>query len=307
MHYFSLQYKMLNRHIKAFGLPIALAYILVIFGFLFLSYLLFLKVKFAAYLYVFIGLILITKTSETNRNDFLKTCFPASKYRKIRLLENLVLILPFISFLIFKFQFIEAIILLIGALNLAFINFKPQLNLSLPTPFSKNPFEFSVGFRRTFVFILFAYFLVLMAIKVDNFNLGAFSFVLVFGLSMTYYSEPEKEFFVWIFAASPKQFLLKKLAIAFKFSMLLSLPIIALLIPFFMAKWWIILLLPFIGYIYLATFVLIKYAAFPKEVNIPQVILFVLSIAFPPFIFILIPYFYTKAIKSLLPILGSNN
>jgi hypothetical protein len=306
MYYFSLQYKMLNRHIKAFGLPIALAYVLAVFGFALLSYLLFIKVEFAAYLYVLIGLVLISKTSETNRNDFLKTCFTAAEYRKTRLVENLILSLPFITFLIYQLQFIEAIILLIGALSLAFINFKPQLNLTLPTPFSKKPFEFLVGFRKTFVIVLFAYFLVLMAIKVDNFNLGAFSFVLIFGLSLSYYGEPEKEFFVWIFAASPKQFLLKKLSIAFQFSMLLSLPIISLLISFFIDKWWVILLIPFVGYIYLAAFILLKYVAFPREINIPQVILFVISIAFPPFLLILMPYFYNKAIKSLLPILGLN-
>ncbi len=307
MYYLSLQHKMLNRHIKAFGLPIAVGYILGIGAFIFIAYLLFIRVKYAAYLLISIALMLLSKTSKVNRNDFLKTCFPPSKYKKIRLLENLILSLPFILFLLYQSKIIEAIILLFGTLGFALININPQVNFTLPTPFSKKPFEFSVGFRKTIVFILFAYFLVFMAIKVDNFNLGAFSFVIIFGLSLIYHIEPEKEFFVWIFAASPKQFLLKKLLTAFKFSMLLSLPIIGLLITFFIDKWWIICIIPLVGYIYLATFILLKYVAFPKEINIPQVILFVISIAFPPFLLILIPYFYTKAIKNLQSILGLNS
>lgn len=299
MYYLSLQYKMLNRHIKAFGLPIALGYILSISAFILIAYFLFIRVKYAAYLLIFVAFILLSKTSETNRNDFLKTCFPSSKYKKIRLLENFILSLPFILFLLYQSKIIEAIVLLFGTFIFALININPKVNFTLPTPFSKKPFEFLVGFRKTFILVLFAYFLVFMAIKVGNFNLGAFSYVLIFGLSLSYYAEPEKAFFIWIFAASPKQFLLKKLATALKFSMLLSLPIIGLLIPFFIDKWWIILLIPFVGYIYLATFILLKYVAFPKEVNIPQVVLFVISIVFPPFLLIIIPYFYNKAIKSL--------
>lgn len=299
MYYFQLQYKMLHRHFQAFGFPVILGYSLGMIGFIALSYLLFLKVQFAAYLYIMIGLTLISKTSKTDRNDFLKTCFPTEEYTKIRILENLILSLPFILFLVYKFEVLVIIFLIFGAVVLALIDINPKFNFTIPTPFSKTPFEFTVGFRKSYVFILFAYFIVIMAISVSNFNLGAFAFAILFFLILGYYSVPENEFFVWIFATSPAQFLRYKILMALRFTMILCLPIMILLFLFFIEKWWIIGLIPIVGFIYITAFILAKYAAFPKEMNIPQVILFVISIAFPPFLLLIIPYFYNKAIKSL--------
>jgi len=299
MHYFQLQYRMLNRHFETFGLPIFLGYLFSIIGFIGISFLLFLKVKFAAYAFIIIGLALISKTSETNRNDFLKTCFPTNEYKRLRIIENLILSIPFVLILISQLEFIAIGLLLIGTISFALIDINPKFNFTLPTPFSKHPFEFSVGFRKSYVFILLAYFIVIMAINVDNFNLGAFTYGIIFLLVLSYYTVPENEFFVWIYASSPNQFLLKKLSIAFRFTMLLCIPIMIVLFSFFIEKWWIITLIPFIGFTYITTFILAKYAAFPKEINIPQVILFVLCIAFPPFILLIIPYFYKKATKSL--------
>jgi len=296
---------MLNRHFQNLGFPALLGYLFSIIGFIGCSYLLFLKVSFAAYIYTFLALVVISNTSKTDRNDFLKTCFPTKKYTKIRVFENIILSLPFLLFLVYKFEFLAVFLLVFGAVIFALININPQFNFTLPTPFSKTPFEFTVGFRKSYAIILFAYFIVIMAISVSNFNLGAFAFAIVFFLILGYYSVPENEFFVWIFAASPAQFLRYKILTTLRFTMILCLPIMILLFVFFIEKWWIISLIPIVGFIYITTFILAKYAAFPKEVNIPQVVLFVISIAFPPFLLLIIPYFYNKAIKSLRLILKS--
>jgi hypothetical protein len=41
-------------------------------------------------------------------------------------------------------------------------------------PFYKYPFEFTVGFRTNYFMFFITYFLAIMAIHVDNFNLGIF-------------------------------------------------------------------------------------------------------------------------------------
>ena len=51
------------------------------------------------------------------------------------------------------------------------ILFRTSLNFSMPTPFSKNPFEFTTGFRRTLLIFPLAYALTVIAINVDNLNL----------------------------------------------------------------------------------------------------------------------------------------
>ncbi|MBK7030860.1 MAG: hypothetical protein IPH45_17355 [Bacteroidales bacterium] len=61
--------------------------------------------------------------------------------------------------------------------NFSFTTHNSRWNFTIPTPFSKHPFEFAVGFRKTFLAWLFAYFLTIMAISVGNFNLGVFSWL----------------------------------------------------------------------------------------------------------------------------------
>ena len=76
----------------------------------------------------------------------------------------------------------------------------------MPTPFSKNPFEFTTGFRRTLLIFPLAYALTVIAINVDNLNLGIFSILLIFLIVLSFYSKPEEEYYVWVHADTPKSF-----------------------------------------------------------------------------------------------------
>ena len=58
-----------------------------------------------------------------------------------------------------------------------------------------------------------------------------------------------------------------------------------------------------VGYLCLTTIILAKYAAYPQEISIPQAILMGLGFSFPPFLLVVLPMFYQKAITSLQPIL----
>ena len=290
---------MLNRKIIEFGLNPHLGYLLMIVIFIVLSLILFLKTTFANYIYLAIALSSVTALSEDFRTHFLKSIFSDKEYLKVRCIENIIIALPFALFLIFKQEWFIAFLVPIIAVSLVFFNFRNQLNYTIPTPFSKFPFEFIVGFRNTYYLFLGSYFLTFMSIQVDNFNLGIFAMLLVFAVCLSFYAKPEEEYFVWIFSKTPKQFIISKIAFAIIGSTILVLPILISLLIFFTSNWWILLIVMCAGYLYLITIVFAKYAAYPREINVPQAIIMILGLWLPPLLLGIMPFFYKKSIKNL--------
>ena len=175
--YFQLQFKILNRRMIDFGLPLLIGYTLLPFIFVLLSNYLFEKTEFANYIYGLFALSLISKLSEPKRNDFLKSIFNKGKYKKLRILENIIYCLPFTLYLTYQKQFVFSAILNLCVIIIMLFNFSTNLNVTIPTPFSKKPFEFTVGFRKTFYVFPIAYFLTYISISIGNFNLGAFRII----------------------------------------------------------------------------------------------------------------------------------
>lgn len=301
--YFQLQFKMSNRKLTEFGLPPFLAYTLLLICFVGLSVYLFSKSEFAEYFYILLALGLLIKLTNKKRNEFLKSCFSDKGYLKLRGLENLVLILPFAFFLIYQKSFVFIPILIALATILVFVNFNTTLNFTIPTPFYKMPFEFTVGFRNTFYIFPIAYFLTYISISVGNFNLGVFSILLVFLVSLSYYSKLENEYYIWSFNLPPKGFLAEKMKTGLFYSTLTSIPILIPLIIYFNTELETLLTFQLLGYCYIVTIVLAKYSAYPNEMNIPQGLLIAISLIFPPFLVGIIPYFYHQSNKRLNAIL----
>jgi len=302
-HYFYLQYKMLNRKIVAFGLPAWTGYIVMLASFIALSYLVFMKLQTAEYVYMALAVAAVGSTSEAKRNEFLKNVFSIPNYRQIRWFENILIALPFAIYLCYEQEFLLSIFTLVVTSLLAVFQFRNEWNYALPTPFSKTPFEFLVGFRNTFWAYGLIWFLVIMGISVGNFNLSVFALLGVFLMALSYYSKPEEPFFVWMFNLSVNAFLFKKIKTAIIHSMILALPIAITLTVLYLEKWWAILGILLIGVLYLITIILAKYAAFPNEMSVPQGLILVFGIGLPPFLIFAIPYFYKKAKQQLVVIL----
>ena len=295
--YFKLQYRMINRHLTEFGLPPLAGYVLMAMAFAGLSLYLFSKTEFAGYIYILAALAFPLKLCETVRNDFLKACFPDHSYYKVRIIENILVTIPFLAFLLYKMVLVPPAIIMILTILLAFLKIKNQLNITIPTPFYRKPFEFIVGFRNTFYLLLGAWFLAFMAITVGNFNLGIFSLILIFLISISFYSNPENEFFVWIYSLTPGEFLISKIKTALVFSTFLSVPVTIVLCIFFHSGIFVILSFQMLGYIYLTTMVLAKYSVFPNRMNLPQIAIIALSAGFPPLLLGIVPFFCVKAIN----------
>jgi hypothetical protein len=302
-YYFGLRCRMINRQLTDFGLHPLAGYSLLFLVFLGLSFYLFSRTDFAAYLYSIIALSFVLSQSETGRNEFLKTCFKKQDYYTIRIIENASIALPFVAFLLYKLAFLPATLIMIISVLLVFFNFRSSLTTTIPTPFSRKPFEFIVGFRNTFYMIFFAYFLTVMALLVGNFNLGIFALLFVMIICLTYYANLESEFFVWIFSFSSRGFLIHKIKTALLYSTILSLPIIVGLFIFFPANAGVIVGFQIFGYFCLISVIVAKYSVFPDKINLPQVLLIAFSVSFPPLLLVVIPFFYFKSINRLKDIL----
>ena len=290
---------MSNRKLAEIGINPFLAYVLGVAGFIVISEYLYLETEFANYAIVLTALSLVVKTSEINRNGFLLMVFGKKKSGIIRRIENLILCLPFSILLIYHSEFLLSVSLIAGSLFLAGFSFRTTLNYTLPTPFYKKPFEFTVGFRNTFYIFPFAYLLTIIAISVSNLNLGIFALLLVFLVSFTFYLKPENEYYIWSFSTSSARFLLAKLVIATLYCAYLALPPGIALCVFYPAEIATILMFLFLGFTFLWTVIMAKYASYPNEINLPEGILIAICIYFPPFLLFLMPYFYIKSIRNL--------
>lgn len=305
--YFLLQFKMLNRRLIDFGLPLIFAYTLIPLAFIFLSHTFFEITEFAIYAYVLIAISVVIKLNFPNQNEFLKSIFEKKSYYQLKVIQNVIYSLPFTLFLVYKHFYLVALVLNI---IVAFLSLTRQnislFNTSIPTPFSKKPFEFITGFRKTFYIFPLAYGLTYISVMVENFNLGVFSLLLVGVTCFSFYSKVENDYFVWIYDLTPKEFLKEKIKTCCINFSLLSFPINITLGVVFFEHISILLVFIMLCFAYLTAIICAKYSSFPEEMNISQGILIVSSLAFPPILLVFILYFYIQSIKKINVILDDN-
>ena len=303
-YYFKLQYTMLRRKLSVmnnYADPWVDYSLALFFAFVFIGLSLFLLSSgdYAGYIYALISLATTTMLSDARRNDFLKICFGKDEYIRLRIVENLILVSPFVLFLIIKLQFVPMIILLVLSVCIVWVDVKKSYSFVIPTPFYKRPFEFTVGFRVTFLFIVFAYFLTVMAVRVDNFNLGAFSMIAILLLVSCYHVYPEKEYFVWIYGFTPLEFIMEKLKTAYIYTFLLCLPIVLLLTVCYITQVGVLLLFLLLGYLYLTAVILVKYSAYPNDMDLKDGAILFLCLFVQPFLLVVIPVYAKRAMKQM--------
>jgi hypothetical protein len=301
--YFALQFTMINRRLRDAGVEPIFAYFILTIGFYLLSTYLFKKTEFAVYIYPFLYINFVGRLSETRRCEFLTICFGENHFKKIRIAENLIYTIPFISFLLYKQLIIPIVFILLISIILALLNFRTKFNYTIYTPFSKRPFEFTTGYRSTFPLFIIAYVLVIIAVNVNNFNLGIFSLMFVFGLSLSFYLPTENEYFVWNYSLNPRNFLINKIKTALLYSSALAIPIVVLLSFYFQQSIGLLFIFMLIGWGWIICTIVTKYSSYPNEINIPNGILLALCLALPPMLIILTPIFFYKAEKRLKNIL----
>ncbi|SNR14250.1 ABC transporter permease [Tenacibaculum jejuense] len=302
--YLKLQIKMFNRHLNDFGVLPLLAYPILFIVFILSSNFIFYTLEgYGAYGYLLLSISVLIKLSEKKRNDFLKLNFTKKGYYKLRIIENLVICIPFVLYLVYQREYLFILYVFCAALVLSKLKANLSSNFVIPTPFGKRPFEFSVGFRTTFYMFPIVYWLTYKSIEVGNFNLGIFSLLLLFVTLTTYYSKMENEFYVWSFKYSAEEFLFKKIKIGVLYASILSLPISIFLAFFFSHYILIIIVFNLLCFLYYIQAIIAKYCDFPKKMNLPSSMIFAASLALPPFVLFTFGYFYKKSIQKLKSIL----
>ena len=123
--------------------------------------------------------------------------------------------------------------------------------------------------------------------------------LLVFATTLSYYTKPENEFYVWTYNRNPRQFLFGKIKTAILYSSSLAIPIALVLAVFYYQNIGLILLFFAIGWAFLTAVIFAKYSAYPDEMNIPQGILLAICLWFPPVLIVLIPFLFRKSENQL--------
>jgi len=237
--------------------------------------------------------------SQRERQAFLELNLNRTVLFKAQVAERLLIAaLPIVVLLLS-----EEFELAFGAMTLVLLSiFIPDTKTgsqSAPSLFARWPFEFTRGFRRTWLLFLVAIFLLIVAIKVGNQNLGLFALAIPFLISLSYYMEPEDSYYVWIHAQQPRAFLQRKIKIACGYTLMLVLPLSIAYGVGFPDHIGALLLLSISGMIWVITSLLAKYAHFPSELNLLQGIAVLFTIVFPPLALFVIPVLYLKAKKNL--------
>lgn len=271
--------------------------------FLFLGELLFTKSELAPYIILLTAWGIIAKTNHQAKKEFLEITFGLRTSKVIRLGENSILAFPFFILLLYHQKWMETGLLILFVIVLSVMSVIKVFSITIPTPFSRQPFEFTLGFRETYLLLLIIYAVECISIWVKNYNLSVGSLLLVFIVTLTYYLKPEAPFYIWIFHFKPHRFLWEKAKTAFIQSTILILPILLSVSFFYPDQIRSTLLITFTGYAFLMTIILAKYAAYPHEINLPDGIPIAISVYFPPLLLAVIPYFYFRSIRKLKPYL----
>ncbi|MEO5582552.1 MAG: hypothetical protein ABIR66_07655 [Saprospiraceae bacterium] len=290
---------MFRRQLLAFGINPVIGQILIVILFIGVGFIVFKRTQYASYLIVLAGLYSITLLAEARRNTFLKSIFSLKKYHIIRLIENVAIALPFAIVLIFYGDWVKCGLMLLIAWILSIRSIENKISYKIVTPFSRHPFEFTVGFRNSFIGILAAYFLTVISIKVGNFNLGVFAMLFLMVICISYYVEMEDEFYIWIHKGSPERFLMYKVKVALSYCTLLCIPIWIVLVIVYPGKLNVLFTFFLLGLSYLIAILFGKYAYYPKQPSISLAILVGSCIFLPPLLVLVIPYLYFKSAKSL--------
>lgn len=164
------------------------------------------KADEGTYLYPIIGISFVLSLGDRDRRHMLLTIYDRSVVVQIRVLENTIVALPFVLFLIYRQEFLLGSLLLLVSWILSFSSYRFRSNFVIPTPFAKRPFEFTVGFRKSFLYIVGIYFVLMQAVIADNYNLAVATIGFLCLLTMSYYITMEYRIYVWMHDASTRRF-----------------------------------------------------------------------------------------------------
>src|SRR5690606_1791957 len=147
-----------------------------------------------------------------------------------------LLISPSLVILLLHDQWWYVCLLAVLSIVFAFLSFR-TFGRSIPTPFTKQPFEFIIGFRRSYLLLLVLYVLAGIGFYVCNPNLVLFCLACIALICICYYLLPEPIFYLWNDHHTAKGFLMRKFGRGILHCLLLTLLLLLIFVLFFPADW----------------------------------------------------------------------
>ena len=297
--YFKIQFLRIKRTISETGIPPILA-IPALITLVFLAYsLLNLSPFWGACIITLLSIQILFSLSAYDRNNFLKSIYPTQDYFTIRTAENFSVSSVSIILLIITAHYWYAALNILICILFLFTTTIKIWKTKFPTPFTKKPFEFIQGVRRTWLLILLLYLLGSIGLIYGNEHLGLFCVLCISICCIFYYQEPENIYLFWTNNRKPLSFLIYKIKRGIiQLTWLLS-PLILLFLILFPDAYLKILLVWILVIIFIPMMICLKYAVYPRKINLTEGVVISLCISFYPLILALIPYYISKAIKNL--------
>ncbi len=298
-NYFKLQFRIIQRQVKDIGFPAFLIYPAIFVFYIVLYHFLQLYPTWAAYLVFLINFQSLFNLSDFKRNDFLKATYSHKDYSLIRITENVILSVGTIILFILTSNAALACIIIALSILFVFIPTSGFWSRSIPTPFRKFPFEFIIGFRKTWLLIFLLYILSAIAVVFKNQNLALFCMFCICVCSTFFYQMPEPFLIFWNQNRKPLHFLWYKILRGIIQLSILLLPIILMQFIVFREEIYKAVIVWALGLLLIPFIISLKYAAFPRKINSSEGIIIALCLTFYPLVLAIIPYYYFKAINNL--------
>lgn len=298
-HYFQFQKTLLARKSKEIGLnPILGLSLLFLFGVI-IPFVIQPITDRVAWGIVFLASIIIFQNIQREKSDFLQMQVGRKQLKIILLLENGLLISPILAFLIIQQRFLSVAIIFFGMIVLSLFPLSQSLSRVIPTPFSKRPFEFASGFRRFLFLYLGLIALFFYSTWIENAHLSLVCIMFFQLMQLGNFTLLEDEIFVWKYAASPREFLWRKMKVAWIQNLYFLMPLSVIQIVIFPETYWLVGSVLLLGLALFSLFIFMKYALFPSELNVVEVIFFACCLFFPPLILVFLPIYYQRAQQNL--------
>lgn len=247
------------------------------------------KAPYAHWVYCGLTLLTVTELQNAKTNSFLKQMLTRNVFFRVKLAENLLLLLPFAMVMVYYNSWLQLLAAVAFTLPYSYSSAKlpkPQLK-ALGTPYSGYAYEANFGFRAMFAgYVLYALLLVAGCIAQNVYVLMVPFFILLFCM-VAAYGELEEPVYIWTYRATAGGFLKKKFYTLLRNYSITFAPFLLLGLVFCHREWAIVLLCFGAGLVALTGAMLIKYHFYPGRVvvQITQMLFFgcaVAGLAIPP-------------------------
>lgn len=300
--YLLLQFKRTLRYFSERGIAPLLGLILLACLIGGLGYLISIRTSHAGIVYLTLQMFALLALGERRKIETLKLIYSKGLFRKLRIVENLIVSVPFmVCLIIFREQYFYVSLVLpvfMGFVLVDGVRFR-----TIPTPYTKEPVLLPAGFRKTLLINISAYTGLIFSLLIDNYNLGLFALIVMVFIYFSFYNAREPYEYVWIFNLSAKAFIIQKLKEGAFGLILFVAPALIIIIARDWESSYLPLIILLLAVLNLINLIGAKYADFPNEIMIPNGLVVALAMIISPLVIITIPYFYSKAIRNLKPVL----